>query len=374
MNLFAFWDRFSEWVMHAGLPTVAAYHFICTSPFLNVSAADAEGVEKVANICLAPLQYLLAGSEAEPILSSEGEVLSYRLKQRFSYEDPMIWIKTAGAYCALPSSLIIGGGLKAIAYFSEGTREKYAKICSCLLEAPLNPRNDFYRSLGIETVDFDSAEKAVSQGYQRRPGDELKLQEEKKALQEIVSLFHEHHITYWLDCGTCLGAYRYGGNIPWDWDVDLAILQPDFENARQVLQKLDPEKYMVQDWSSRDNPRSYLKVYVKSTNALIDIYHFAIDPQEKTIHSILSNEHSVFLPDSWKIRERRFVIPTSFATVFPLKKITFDGVEAFVPNRTAEYLQQRYGENISPAKIYSEETGQYEKDPDHPYWKDLYTR
>ena len=67
-------------------------------------------------------------------------------------------------------------------------------------------------------------------------------------------------------------------------------------------------------------------------------------------------------------------MPTNFEVVFPLKKASFDGVEAFVPNRTKEYLQQRYGENIDPAKIYNEQTGSYEKDLNHPYWQQPYTR
>ncbi len=367
------WNQFSDWIMHAGLPTVAVYHMLCGSAFLNVSAKDAEGIEKAANFYLAPVQYLLAGQQAEPIFSEEGNLISYRLEQRFDYKDSLIWVKTVGAYCALPSSLLIGGALKGFSYCFEGVRQRHRQIISCLSTAPLVFQNERYQSMGIELVDFDQAESITSQGYQRRPGDELNLVAEKKALKEIVSLLNEHNIIYWLDCGTCLGAYRYGGNIPWDWDVDLAILQPDFNNVRQILQKLDPAKYRVQDWSSRDKTQSYLKVYVKEVDALIDIYHFSIDSDAKTITSILANEGSVFLPESWRIRERRFIIPTSFDSVFPLKKAVFDGVEAYVPNQTKTYLEQRYGD-ISPAKVYSEETGQYEKDLNHPYWKLQYNR
>jgi len=373
MSPLALWSQFSDWIMHAGLPTVAAYHVLCGSAFLNISASDAKGLEKVANLYLAPVQYLLAGNQADPVVSETGEVISYRLKQRFSYEDRFLWVKTAGAYCALPSSLLIGGILKGVSYCFDGVRQRSLLISTCLKTAPLVFQNEKYRSLGIDLVTFDQAEKLVHQGYQRRPGDELKLQAEKEALKEIVSLLKQHEIVHWLDCGTCLGAFRYGGNIPWDWDVDLAILQPDFENVRSILQKLDPDKYMVQDWSSRDNTQCYLKVYVKKVDALIDIYHFSIDAQQKTISSILANGNSVFLPDSWKIRERRFIMPTPFDLVFPLKKASFDGIETFVPGQTQKYLEQRYGD-ISPAKIYSEQTGQYEKDPNHPYWKELYTR
>jgi phosphorylcholine metabolism protein LicD len=368
MSLVSLWDQFSFWVMQAGLPTVAAYHVLCTSPFLNIAAEDASGLEKAGNLCLAPVQYLLAGNKAEPIYSKSGQIISYHLEQRFSYEDPLIWIKTAGAYCALPSSLFMGSVLKGISYLSSETRTRHQQIVHCLATAPIASNNEFYQSCGLKLVSIEEAERLESLGYQRRPGDEKTLQAEKAALQEISRLLNDHKIPYWVDCGTCLGAYRYGGNIPWDWDIDLAILQPDFDNVRQVLQALDPEKYQVQDWSSRDKPKVYLKVYVKESGSLIDIYHFSIHPEGKYIQSILANEGSIFLPESWRIRERRYIMPTPFDYVFPLKKINFDGVDVFIPNQAKEYLVQRY-QDITPVRIYNEETKEYEKDPDHPYWK-----
>lgn len=63
------------------------------------------------------------------------------------------------------------------------------------------------------------------------------------------------------------------------------------------------------------------------------------------------------------------MVPSAYETVFPLKKALFDGIEVYVPNQTKKYLQERYGENISPVKIYNEITGEYEKDLSHPYWQ-----
>jgi hypothetical protein len=374
MNVGALWESFSLWIMYIGIPLVGVYHLLCVNPFLNVSAEDAKGLEKVGNVFLTPSQYLLAGRVATPVLSNEGTVTGYRVEQRFDYEDPALWVKTAAAYCVLPSSLIIGGALKGLSYLSADTQKRGEVLSKSLSQGGhyLQSNNAYYESLGIDLVEFSEAEKIVSEGYERRPGDSDNLLAEKEALKEIISLFNKNNIVYWLDCGTCLGAYRYGGSIPWDWDIDVAILQPDFDNVLHLLSSLDPKKYVVQDWSSRDKPKTYLKVYVKESWAIIDIYHFAIDADKKEIHSILSNEGSVFLPESWRVRERRFTVGTPYANVFPLRKATFDGVEAFVPKETKRYLQQRYGENIAPAKVYDPALGEYVKDENHPYWQQQY--
>ena len=51
----------------------------------------------------------------------------------------------------------------------------------------------------------------------------------------IDKLFHKHGITYWLDCGTALGAYRHNGFIPWDDDMDIAIIRDDYHKAILIL-------------------------------------------------------------------------------------------------------------------------------------------
>jgi phosphorylcholine metabolism protein LicD len=356
------WDSFSTWAIKAGMPSVAAYHFICSSIFLNTAAEDAKGIEWVANQALAPFQYLCAGHVAV----KEGD--GYVLKQRFTYEENF-FLKTTGSVVALPVSLTVGSLLKGIAYCSGESRTRHDAILAHQNSTRVISNLATYATQGIPTPSYEEMELLEPQGYKRRPGEEFNLALEKELLKEVARVFKKHNILYWLDCGSCLGAYRYGGVIPWDEDIDVATLLPDFENVRCALNELDKEKYTVQDWSSRDLPKTYLRIHVRRTPIMLDIYSFNVDPDRQLVQYILSNENSPFLVESWKIRERRFTVATPFDVVFPLKKARFDGIEVLMPNKPKEYLQLRYGENINPAKIYSEISGEYEKDMSHPYWQ-----
>jgi phosphorylcholine metabolism protein LicD len=193
-------------------------------------------------------------------------------------------------------------------------------------------------------------------------------QKEVSAFREVCGLLHEHGIVYWLDCGSCLGAYRYGGMIPWDSNIDISILSPDHLNVRKVLSKLDPEKFQIQDWSSYKYPQTFLKLYLKETKTFIDIYQHDIDPENRTLTYFYTFKDS-FIPDSWKKGELAMTKPVPYDVVFPLQKATFDGMVTWVPNQLEAYLHYEFGHNLSPTMVWDEKTQAYLKVKDHPYWK-----
>ena len=361
------WDHLWDWIVDTArdtfIPLVYAYYAVSGSLFLNSASTDATGLEHAGDVLLSPFQYVFCGQLATP--ARDGK---WVYTQRFDYKDAF-WVKMGASLLALPISTALGATVKGLAYLSSTTREhRSARIASYKNSIP-SSHLEQYEAWGIK---MGEAEWIASQGYQRRPGEENLLSLEKEALREIAALLNAANIPWWIDCGTCLGAYRYGGGIPWDWDIDIAVLEPGFDNVRRTLSQLDPQKYSLQDWSGRMNPHTYFKVYVRKTRTLIDIYHFAIEPETKTLRFIFSLDTSCVFPEWTKIRERRFTVPTSFDTVFPLKKTLFDGVEVFIPNDPVKYLQRYYGSNLDPVRIYDPVTNCYEKVLDHPYWEKQY--
>ncbi len=357
-------DKLINLIMYMGMPVTLVYHLLCGNVFLNTAAEDAVGFEKMGNFILSPVQYLLNGKIA---LIEEGH---YRLEQRFDYHNHLP-LKSTLSVLSLPVTLPVGSLLKGIGYLSNAGQRHHLGIIGALESTVVHPNLEYYRSLGLVIVDDETINLEPPE-HKRRPGEEKALHLEKELLAQVVQIFNENQIPYWVDCGTCLGAYRYGGAIPWDNDVDVAVLHYDFDNVLHALNKLDKTKYHVQDWSNRCRPKTYIRVYIRENRNHLDIYHFAVDTEKKTVNSILSNEISEFMTEAWKIRERRFTVPSAYETIFPLRKAKFDGIEVYVPNQTKKYLQERYGENIGPAKIYNETSGEYEKDLTHPYWQDPY--
>lgn len=66
-------------------------------------------------------------------------------------------------------------------------------------------------------------------------------------LADIVRVCEAEHIDYVLGGGTCLGAIRHHGFIPWDDDVDINMTREGYQRLRPALLKAYPGKYVIQD-------------------------------------------------------------------------------------------------------------------------------
>ena len=108
-----------------------------------------------------------------------------------------------------------------------------------------------------------------------------KLQQtEFELLNVFVDICDKLNLKYYLVCGTALGAVKYKGFIPWDDDVDVALLREDYEVFIKKAPLLLPEYLFLQNHHTDENfPQIYSKLrnscttYIEKSVENLPIHH-----------------------------------------------------------------------------------------------------
>ena len=61
-------------------------------------------------------------------------------------------------------------------------------------------------------------------------------------LKYFIKICDENGLRYWAGGGTCLGALRHGGFIPWDDDLDIFMPRPDYERLYKIWRNVSTNK------------------------------------------------------------------------------------------------------------------------------------
>lgn len=99
----------------------------------------------------------------------------------------------------------------------------------------------------------------------------VSIEDRKKVQMDMLQAIHEfcmeHHLKYSLVYGSLLGAIRHHGFIPWDDDIDIALLRKDYE-------------YLVKNFHVKD--KEYYKLHELRTDKYY-VYPFAKITDERTV-------------------------------------------------------------------------------------------
>ncbi len=89
---------------------------------------------------------------------------------------------------------------------------------------------------------------------------------ELKILNEIMRVCKENNINCFAYAGTLLGTIRHDGFIPWDDDIDLAMLREDYEKFIKIApQKLNKGFHLEHFYTNKYTPTYYCKVCLDNT-------------------------------------------------------------------------------------------------------------
>lgn len=79
--------------------------------------------------------------------------------------------------------------------------------------------------------------------------------------RDIMFVCNKYSLTCYLGGGSCLGAVRHNGFIPWDDDLDLNMFRKEYDQIPTLIEKEFPKKYkIVGPGFRKNNSYNFLKI------------------------------------------------------------------------------------------------------------------
>lgn len=221
-------------------------------------------------------------------------------------------------------------------------------------------------------------------------------------LKDFDAICKANGINYWLSYGTCLGAIRHSGFIPWDDDIDVEMLYDDYikfekvfkEDDRLALQTYDNDLFYTQPFSKLRLKGMFIKEGTrpkryKYNGPFIDLFcmehapywlavlcHKSVGAMRLYAYRIKDHGVQLLIYKTWKKFNKCLVLFCRFVSkcwktdtlrhtcgvgnekkirkeseIFPLSEAMFEGYSFPVPGDYHHYLERLYGDYMELPKI-----------------------
>lgn len=157
----------------------------------------------------------------------------------------------------------------------------------------------------------------------------------KKILPDLLKLLDKYNIENFITAGTLLGYKRNKKIIPWDDDIDIAII--DNNNIKEKFENIKNELYKENIYYIDDCTFGYKFILKEDENVYIDLFLYKQNGEK----FLLTDEASKIWPNDF------FTVKD----VFPIRKDDFEGITVNIPNNCIPYLKNTYGKYYNISKL-----------------------
>ena len=158
-------------------------------------------------------------------------------------------------------------------------------------------------------------------------------------LREFDRICRKYNLKYWCTGGTLIGTLRHKGWIPWDADMDVAMLDTDYAILQKCVQNELPKGMWLQDQTTD-------KYYKCKVGKIRDLYSNYKDYKCQDWHNglqldifLYKNVSNILVP----IQQINDVKKYAYDFIFELKELMFDDVTVYVPNNYETYSKNAWG-------------------------------
>lgn len=168
--------------------------------------------------------------------------------------------------------------------------------------------------------------------------ENLKLGQKKMTniLKVFDNICKKYNLKYWVMFGTFIGTVRHSGWVPWDGDIDIAMMEDDFFKLQNIIKEELPNNMVFIDishghpWAKIRDLTGYYGTggynYDVDDGIMIDIF---IGKKENDNLKLIEYDEN----DG----------KSKYDDVFPLKYLYFEDILVPVPNKYKKLSKQWYG-------------------------------